>query len=219
MRQGLFIYDLYYYPQVKSEARKVHDLFFDTLKIAFSDIDFGEARSALSFSNQISASTVASPRQATVGPSKRKRGKNDMETDPCPAQKLMQRGSTSNGESGRIKVQLPQKVSRTGSGSGSAREQLRQDSPSLLAHPGELVVCKKKRNEREKSSVKCRAGSAGPVSPPSMIPAMRSPTPGSSSTPKAGHAQKSNGSGGLIGWANPVKRLRTDSGKRRPSHM
>ncbi|MCI05630.1 ATP-dependent helicase BRM-like, partial [Trifolium medium] len=148
------------------------------------------------------------------------RGKTDAETDPFPTQKPLRRGSTSNGESGRIKVQLPQKVSRTGSGSGSAREQLQQDSPSLLVHPGELVVCKKKRNEREKSSVKPRIGSSGPISPPSMFPAMRSPTSGSgSSTPRAGNAQRPNGSGLSFGWANPVKRMRTDSGKRRPSHM
>lgn len=232
MTQGLFIYDLYFckrlkvlsdhYSQVRSEARKVHDLFFDILKISFSDIDFGEARSALSFSGPVSASTVASSKQVTAGPSsKRKRGKNDTETDPFPTQKPLQRGSTSNGETGRIKVQLPPKVSKTGSGSSSAREQLQQDSPSMLVHPGELVVCKKKRNEREKPSGKFRIGSTAPISPPSLVLAVRSPTSGSGSgsTPRAGHAQKPNGSGGLVGWANPVKRMRTDSGKRRPSHM
>lgn len=200
--------------QVRSEARKVHDLFFDILKIAFPDIDFGEARSALSFSSQISTSTVASPRQVTASQSKRHRGANDMENDPPhPSQK---RGSASHGESTRIKVQLPPKESRTGSGSASAREQHQQDyNPSLLTHPGELVVCKKKRNEREKSLVKPRIGSAGPVSPHSMVPAMRSPTPGSGSSNKV----QPNGSGGSVGWANPVKRLRTDSGKRRPSHL
>ncbi|CAL5192699.1 unnamed protein product [Lathyrus oleraceus] len=206
--------------EVRSEARKVHDLFFDIIKVAFSDIDFGEARSALSFSSQVSASAVASPRQVTAGPSsKRKRGKNDMVTDPFPTQKSPQRGSTSNGESGRIKVQLPQKVSKTGSGSSSAREQLQHDSPSLLVHPGELVVCKKKRNEREKPWGKSRIGATGPISPPSLVLAMRSPTSGSGSTPRADRGQKPNGSGGSVGWANPVKRMRTDSGKRRPSHM
>jgi len=202
-----------HYLQVRTEARKVHDLFFDILKTTFSDIDFGEARSALSFTSQISANAGASSKQATVFPSKRKRGKNDMETDPIPTQKPLQRGSTSNGESGRIEVQLPQKASRTGSGSGSAREQLQQDSPSLLAHPGDLVVCKKKRNERgDKSSVKPRTHT--------IVHAITSsPTSESGSTPRAGLAHTSNGSGGLVGWANPVKRMRTDSGKRRPSHM
>ncbi|KAK8345654.1 hypothetical protein V6Z12_A07G163400 [Gossypium hirsutum] len=37
--------------EVRSEARKVHDLFFDLLKIAFPDTDFREARNALSFSS------------------------------------------------------------------------------------------------------------------------------------------------------------------------
>ncbi|XP_027348817.1 ATP-dependent helicase BRM isoform X2 [Abrus precatorius] len=227
LRSAMHFYGNSY--EVRSEARKVHGLFFDILKIAFPDTDFGEARSALSFSSQIPANTVASPRQVAVGTGKRHRVINDMETDPVPSQKPPQRTSASNSESARIKGHLPQKESRTGSGGSSAREQLQQDNPSLPTHPGELVVCKKKRNDREKSLVKPRTGSVGPVSPPS---AMRSP--GSGSTPKdvrmaqqAPHAQgwggqpsqPSNGSGGLVGWANPVKRLRTDSGKRRPSHM
>ncbi|GJX83514.1 ATP-dependent helicase BRM [Tanacetum coccineum] len=38
--------------EVRSEAKKVHDLFFDIMKIAFPDTDFREARSALTFSAQ-----------------------------------------------------------------------------------------------------------------------------------------------------------------------
>ncbi|KAL2330274.1 hypothetical protein Fmac_017855 [Flemingia macrophylla] len=211
--------------EVRIEARKVHDLFFDILKIAFPDTDFGEARAALSFSSQIPANTVASPRQGTVGPNKRHRvANNDVETDPSPSQKAPQSGSASNGENTRSKGYLAHKDSRTGSGSGSGgtREQPQRDN---LTHPGALVVCKKKRNEREKSLGKARSGgSAGPVSPPSS---MRSP--GSGSTPKDARlaqqgwgsqpSQHSNGSGGSLGWARPVKRLRTDCGKRRPSHM
>ena len=219
----------YHYFQVRTEARKVHDLFFDILKIAFPDTDFRDARSALSFSGQVSASSVTSPRQVAVGQGKRHRLVNEVEADPYPPQKSLQRGSASSGENTRIKGHGPQKESRTGSGSSSAREQLQLDDSPLLTHPGELVVCKKRRNDREKSLVKPRTG---PVSPSSMVPAMRSP--GSGSAPKDARLahqsphtqglvgqplQQPNGSGGSVGWANPVKRLRTDSGKRRPSHM
>ncbi|KAG4922446.1 hypothetical protein AAZX31_18G215200 [Glycine max] len=220
LRGAMHFYGYSY--EVRTEGRKVHDLFFDILKIAFPDTDFGEARGALSFSSQAPAGTAASPRQGTVGPSKRHRMTNDAETDPCPSQKLSQSGSTSNGENARFKGHLPQKNSRTGS--SSAREQPQQDNPPLLAHPGQLVVCKKKRNDRDKSLGKGRTGSTGPISPPSAIR-----SPGSGSTPKDARlaqqgrgsqpSQHSNGSGGSVGWANPVKRLRTDSGKRRPSHM
>ncbi|KAK7394748.1 hypothetical protein VNO78_15285 [Psophocarpus tetragonolobus] len=212
LRGAMHFYGYSY--EVRSEARKVHDLFFDILKIAFPGTDFGEARSALSFSSQIPAGTVASPRQMTVGQSKRHRVTNDVETDPCPSQKPHQSGSASNGESSRFKSHL--KDSKTGSGSSSAREQPQQDKSPVLAHPGQLVVCKKKRNDREKSLGKCRTGSAGPVSPPSSIR-----SPGSGSTPKDARwgSQPSQHSNGSVGWANPVKRLRTDSGKRRPSHM
>ncbi|CAJ1820007.1 unnamed protein product [Sphenostylis stenocarpa] len=215
LRGSMHFYGYSY--EVRSEARKVHDLFFDILKIAFPDTDFGEARSTLSFSSQIPAGSAASPRQVTVCPSKRQRVTNDVETDPIPSQKLPQRGAASNGERTRLKGHL--KDSRTGSGSSSAREQLQQENPPMLTHPGQLVVCKKKRNDREKSLGKGRTGSAGPVSPPGAIR-----SPGSGSTPKDARwgsqpSQHSNGSGGSVGWANPVKRLRTDSGKRRPSHM
>lgn len=198
---------------MRSEARKVHDLFFDILKIAFPDTDFGEARCAISFSSQIPAGTTTSPRQVTVGPSKRHRATNDVETNPIPSQKLPQSGAASNGESSRFKG------SKTGSGSSSAREQPQQDNHPMLTHPGQLVVCKKKRNDREKTLGKGRSGSACPVSPPCAIR-----SPGSGSNPKDGRwgsqpSQHSNGSAGSVGWANPVKRLRTDSGKRRPSHM
>ncbi|XP_061360032.1 ATP-dependent helicase BRM [Gastrolobium bilobum] len=219
--------------EVRSEAKKVHDLFFEILKTAFRDMDFREAKSALPFSSQTSAKNVASPRQGTVCPSKRQRVVNDVETDPCLSQKPLQRGSASNSENARIKGHLPQKESRTGSGSGSAREQLQQDNPSLPTHPGELVVCKKRRNDREKTLVKARTGSAGPVSPPSIGPVIRSPRSGS--TPKDARvaqqtpppaqgwvgqpSQQPNGSGGSVGWAKHVKRHRTDSGKRRPSHI
>ncbi|XP_027335787.1 ATP-dependent helicase BRM-like [Abrus precatorius] len=211
--------------EVRTEARKVHDLFFDILKIAFPDTDFREARSALSFSSQAAASMVTSPRQGAVGQSKRHRLINEVETDSYPSQRSLQRGSAPGGESNRIRVHGPQqKESRTGSGGGSSREQVQQDDSPLLTHPGELVVCKKRRNDREKLLVKPRTG---PVSPSGMR------SPGSCSLPKdarltqqASHAQgwvgqpsqQPNSSGGSVGWANPVKRLRTDSGKRRPSH-
>ncbi|XP_065629360.1 ATP-dependent helicase BRM isoform X2 [Quercus suber] len=218
--------------EVRSEARKVHDLFFDILKNTFPDSDFREARNALSFSGQFTTTAAPSPRQPAVGPSKRHKLVNEVEPDPGPPQKPPQRGLVSSGDETRIRSHMSQKESRVGSGIGSSREQSQQEDSPLLTHPGELVICKKKRKDREKSAVKPRTGPAGPVSPPSMGRSMRSP--GSGSVPKdtrqtqqSTHpqgwanqpAQPANGDGGSVGWANPVKRLRTDSGKRRPSHL
>ncbi|XP_054784705.1 ATP-dependent helicase BRM isoform X2 [Prosopis cineraria] len=216
--------------EVRSEARKVHDLFFGILKVAFPDTDFQGPRSALSFAAPTSVSTLASPRHLAVGQSRRHKPINEVENDPGPSQKQLHRGFFPSGESTRIRVHLPPKDSRTGTASGSTREQTQQDDSPLLTHPGELVVCKKRRNERDKSSGKTRGGSAGPVSPPSSGPAIRSPVPSSGSKDARlaqqtaqgwtrQPSQQPNGSGGSAGWANPVKRLRTDSGKRRPSHL
>ncbi|GLU00741.1 hypothetical protein SLE2022_180870 [Rubroshorea leprosula] len=219
--------------EVRSEARKVHDLFFDLLKIAFSDTDFREARNAVSFAGPASTSTsVASLRQTALGQSKRHKPMNDVDSDPSIPQKSLHCGSTHLGEDARVRVNVHQKESRLGSGSGGTREQCQQADSPLLTHPGELVICKKKRKDREKSVGKPRTGSAGPVSPPSMGRNLRSP--GASSVPKdvrltqqtTHHqawtnqpAHPAKGSGvGIVGWANPVKRLRTDAGKRRPSH-
>ncbi|OMP00371.1 SNF2-related protein [Corchorus olitorius] len=213
--------------EVRSEARKVHDLFFDLLKIAFPDTDFREARNALSFASPVSTSAAApSSRQVAAG--KRQKPINDVESDFGVTQKSLQRGSNHAGEDGRVRGHAPQKESRLGSGT---REQYQQDD-SPLTHPGELVICKKKRKDREKSVVKPRTGTSGPVSPPSMGRSIRSPATGSVSkdarqSQQNTHQQSwpnqpahpSNGGGGSVGWANPVKKLRTDAGKRRPSHL
>ncbi|XP_061969432.1 ATP-dependent helicase BRM-like isoform X1 [Populus nigra] len=215
--------------EVRTEARKVHDLFFDILKIAFPDTDFREARDTFSFSGPSSTSISApSPKQAALGLIKRHKSINDVEPDNGTTHKPMQRGSIPTGEDTR-RVHVPQKETRLGSGSGSSREQYPQDDSPL--HPGELVICKKKRKDRDKSVVRSRTGSSGPVSPPSMGRNITSPIlssipkdarPNQQNTHQQGwvnQPQPTNGGAGSVGWANPVKRLRTDAGKRRPSHL
>ncbi|XP_050237936.1 ATP-dependent helicase BRM [Mercurialis annua] len=215
--------------EVRSEVRKVHDLFFDILKIAFPDTDFREARNALSFNPPLSTScSTPSPRQAAMSQSKRNRLINEVEPDSSTTPKAIQRGSIPIGDDIRVKVHLP-KESRHGTGSGSNNREQHplDDSP---VHPGELVICKKKRKDRDKSVAKSRTGTSGPVSPPSMarnsVPSSvtRETRMGQQNSHQQGWgnqpqpANNGGGSGGNVGWANPVKRLRTDAGKRRPSH-
>ncbi|XP_021906238.1 ATP-dependent helicase BRM, partial [Carica papaya] len=165
--------------EVRSEARKVHNLFFEILKIPFPDTDFREAKAALSFAPPVLTSTsTPSPRQGGLGQGKRHKPINDVEPDPSPLHKPQQRGSVPTGtcEETRVKGHMSQKESRlgSGSGSGSGRELSQPDDSPRLAHPGELVICKKKRKDREKSVVKPRTVSAGPVSPPGGIRSIRS---------------------------------------------
>ncbi|CAN1308957.1 ATP-dependent helicase BRM [Linum perenne] len=221
--------------EVRSEARKVHDLFFDLLKIAFPDIDFREARSSLSFTGPSNAAGP-SQRQTLASQSKRHRPINEVDTDAgVSAHKPTLRGSNL-GQDTRIRVQIPQRETRQGSGSASNREQHQQQQDDSPLHPGELVICKKKRKDRDKSAVKTRAGSSGPASPPSIgrdprgtgligregrsSQQLNSGGGGHQSPAWANLSQPANGaSPGNVGWANPVKRLRTDAGKRRPSHL
>lgn len=168
---------------------------------------------------------MPSPRYAAIGQSKRPRSINDMESEQGLLRQQQQ--LTANAaEDTRIRVQIPQRESRAGSGSGNSREQYQQDDSPVMTHPGELVICKKKRKDREKSGVKPRTGSGGPVSPAVARP-VGVITPKQAQPAAAAHQQAwssptghpVNGGSGSVGWANPVKRLRTDVGKRRPSHL
>ncbi|XP_071697704.1 ATP-dependent helicase BRM-like isoform X2 [Rutidosis leptorrhynchoides] len=208
--------------EVRSEARKVHDLFFDILKIAFPVTDFREARSALTFSGSIASSasaTVSSPRGAPlfVGkPSQPKRQKQILEVDTTP--RAPSRGPTPTAH----------RETRLGSNSSIRESTNREDESEPLTHPGELVICKKKRKDREKSLVKSGGSrSGGSVSPTGVGREIRSPGQtrlsqsqqgwtNNSRSPKQGSG---SGSGSGVGWANPVKRMRTDAGKRRPSQL
>uniref|UniRef100_A0A7N0UTQ1 ATP-dependent helicase BRM n=1 Tax=Kalanchoe fedtschenkoi TaxID=63787 RepID=A0A7N0UTQ1_KALFE len=208
--------------EVRTEARKVHDLFFDILKIAFPDTDFREARNAISFSGQGAASTsTASARLLPTSQSKRHKLINEVESDRNGLSKPLSRSSMP-AEDTRTRSQMVLKESRLVS---------QQEEPRLLTHPGELVICKKKRKDREKSLMKPRTVSSGPVSPPPIrSPILCGAPRDSRSAQQTSHhqgwsgqsAQQSNGGsvgGGNVGWANPVKRMRTDTGKRRPSHL
>ncbi|KAK4476596.1 hypothetical protein RD792_015754 [Penstemon davidsonii] len=163
LKGSMQYYDLSY--EVRSEARKVHDLFFDILEIAFPDIEFREAKKSLSFS-----SCAAKP---ATGPSLR--------------QTLSKRQI-------RVPHEKESKLSQ------AAAE---NDAPAFT-HPGDLVICKKKRNEREKSG--------------GMSPTIKSPGQQSGWATALSPLQGNTSGGSSFGWANPVKKMRTDAGRRRPSH-
>lgn len=215
--------------QVRSEARKVHDLFFDILKIVFPDNDFREARNSLSFASPPSASTYgSSSKQVLPGQNRRQKATSSAEPEPCRPQKPQTRGPIH--EDTKTKGYVSQKESRLGS--SSSRDLGQHDDSRPFAHPGELVICKKKRKDREKLGFKTGNGSAGPVSPTGISRGIRSPARASIAkdvklsqqvTQPQGwnnqSPQQVNGSSGNVGWANPVKRMRTDAGKRRPSQL
>ncbi|GAB2217338.1 hypothetical protein Drorol1_Dr00000512 [Drosera rotundifolia] len=218
--------------EVRTEAKKVHDLFFDILNIAFPDTDFQEARNTISFAGPSAGSASGTTsRPSAVVQNKRQKMINEVVPEHAPSPRHSSRGPFTGHEETKLRPHVSAKDSRLGS-SSSSRDQGQHDDAPLLTHPGDLVVCKKRRNDRDKSAVKQRPGPSGPVSPPSTSHGMRSP--GSHSGLKEGRAgvqrsasqqvwsqqtaQQGNGAGGTVSWANPVKRLRTDSGKRRPSH-
>lgn len=208
---------------MRSEAKKVHDLFFDILNVAFSDIDFREARNSMSFSGPAATpGTGPSSRQTAAAQGKRQKPVKDMDLETGPFHKPQTRVPIHTGEATKLRSYVPQKESRLGS--SSSREISQSDDAHPFTHPGDLVICKKRRKDREKSS----AGKPGngPLSPTGLGRGMKSPGSGSGakdigsgSGPQGWGAVSPQGnSGGSVGWANPVKRLRTDA-RRRPSHL
>lgn len=205
---------------MRSEARKVHDLFFDILKIVFPDIDFREAR------NSFSSAYGSSSKQVVAGQNKRNKAMSGAERESSRPQKPQTRAPIHE-DTSRSRGQISQKDLRLGSVRGGGELNQQEDSRPFT-HPGELVICKKKRKDREKMGLKSgNVGSAGPVSVSPTSRGMRSPVPASTNKDvklgqQAWHnqsPQQANGGAGSVGWANPVKRMRTDAGKRRPSHL
>lgn len=216
--------------QVRTEARKLQDVFFDILKIAFPSTDLREARSALSFSGPGPGGTQSST-QATTGQIKRQKNIQELEQERGSARQIPSRAAQAKDDfrnrSQSFKLQKGTKVNSRHSGTSG-------DVP-IPTHPGELVICKKKRKDREKAPLlKARPGHTSPVG------VNRTPLLGSSKQSQQapshsyGWAQRSashpqpkqqrfvDAAGGTVNeaqWAKPVKRLRTDTGKRRPSQL
>ncbi|VFQ76408.1 unnamed protein product [Cuscuta campestris] len=218
---------------VRSEAKKVNDLFFDILKMAFPETDFREARNCFSFSGGPSALPASGPStRHMVGQNKRGRPNNDAFPEPHDPSPTPHRPQTRGSLLHDIEDAKPR--SHT-----SQKEPRPQENPRPLTHPGELVICKKKRKDREKSVMKTVNMPGGPVSPPLPAGMNRNiKNPGFVSMMKESSwlnqqgaqqhqgwtshqsPQLTGGSGSSsVGWANPVKRMRTDAGRRRPSHL
>lgn len=193
--------------QVKREAAMIHNIFFDIMKIAFPETDFGEARSAPAFFNPTSTGAALSPKPPSSSQSRLRTLIEESRSNSSPSKAR---------------------------GHSSAHQDGRQDF--RLAHPADLVICKKRRNDRDKQ----RVGPSSPVTPRWMVPPpppthqnrgspARSPiTIKSARAPfqREAHMVHPDGSAsglspGLkeVQWAKPVKKMRTDSGKRRPSHI
>ncbi|KAH6779898.1 transcription regulatory protein SNF2 [Perilla frutescens var. hirtella] len=213
--------------EVRSEAKKVHDLFFDIIGVAFADTDFREARSSMSFTAPASTPASGPSRQLPAGQSKRQKLVKDVDSDSGPFQKPQTRVPIHSVESTKSRNSLLHKESRLGSSSSRELGQP-DDTPRPFTHPGDLVICKKKRKDREKSAGKSGNGSAGPLSPTGIGRGIKSPGGPISGAKDIGSSQhgwgalspqQGNSSGGSVGWANPVKRMRTDAGRRRPSHL
>ncbi|GJX16156.1 hypothetical protein Tco_0216988 [Tanacetum coccineum] len=86
----MYLIVLLFASAVKSEAKKVQDLFFDIMKIAFADTDFREVRSALTFSGSVASSF---PR-GLLPIGQTKRNKQIVDTEPKPS--LPQRPLSAN---------------------------------------------------------------------------------------------------------------------------
>ncbi|XP_039122438.1 ATP-dependent helicase BRM [Dioscorea cayenensis subsp. rotundata] len=240
-----------YSHEARYEARKLNDVFLDIMKIAFPGTDYREAR------NSFMSSVPGGPATIVPSPKQSKHPNSFGEVEPnSVSARSTNCGLAPPDEDGRTRGHASKlRESGGGSASGSAH------NPLLLAHPGELVICKKKRKDRDKTMAKQRMGQvspsnparAGPLSPsvPGRAVAPASPMsrgglrvpplhnkdthpsqqsihPSGWGHQQASQQQQQQVSGGSAGgspnvaevqWAKPAKKLRTDTGKRRPSHL
>ncbi|KAG0454181.1 hypothetical protein HPP92_025485 [Vanilla planifolia] len=173
-----------YSNEAKLDAIRVHELFFDMMKMAFPETDFREARAAFELSIPI-AGEAAPPTSRTL------RYITDASlqwTRPSPAP------------------------------APPSHEVTPRDRPDFPpAHPADLVICKKRRNDRDKQRA---AGPSGPATPGWVGPL--SPRAGRSargvSAPREA-PMDGRLSPGLkeVQWAKTVKRMRTDTGRGDPA--
>ncbi|KAK1266177.1 ATP-dependent helicase BRM [Acorus gramineus] len=158
--------------EVRTEARNLHDIFFEIIRVAFPETNFQEAKNALSFLGPESRIPTDESNRTT-------------QDDVHKSHKRFIQGQSSDGPD-----------------------------------PGELVTSKK-RKDRDKTMVKPRTG---PMSPrvPVSLPSGLSRNPRWVHPLSQQQVTSVSGGPGCIQegqWAKPVKRMRTDAGKRRPSHF
>ncbi|KAG0453124.1 hypothetical protein HPP92_025788 [Vanilla planifolia] len=119
-----------YSNEAKLDAIRVHELFFDMMKMAFPETDFREARAAFELSIPIAGEAAPSNKQ---NPAVHNRRQSAMDEAEPSSSSTKPRGH-------------------------AARD--RPDFPP--AHPADLVICKKRRNDRDKQRA---AGPSGPATP------------------------------------------------------
>uniref|UniRef100_A0A0D9VBA1 ATP-dependent helicase BRM n=1 Tax=Leersia perrieri TaxID=77586 RepID=A0A0D9VBA1_9ORYZ len=225
-----------YRHEVRVEAETLHNLFFNIMKIAFPDSDFREAKSAMSFSNPGGGASGAAAQSTKQAVSGQKRRSSNSEAEQHGSSSSRHNQHATVGEvSGRVKSEDSRH-----SGPGG-RDQF-TDSTGLFRHPTDMFIVKKKRDRRPSLGSPSSSGRAGPLSPTNAgrmgpvpsprgarTPFQRDPHPSQQSMHSAGwgaHSVQQSDRGGSsspgigdIQWAKPAKRSRTDSGKRRPSHL
>uniref|UniRef100_A0A453MUD2 ATP-dependent helicase BRM n=4 Tax=Aegilops tauschii subsp. strangulata TaxID=200361 RepID=A0A453MUD2_AEGTS len=222
-----------YRHEVRVEAEILHNLFFNIMKIAFPDSDFQEVKDSLSFSNPGGgASSTAVPSAKHLASGLKRRSTTTEAEQHGPGSGKHSHHASAGEAPSRAK---PDRDSRH-SGPGGRDQSL--DSPGLPLHPGDLFIAKKKRQERARSSIgsPSSSGPRGPLSPTNTgrlgpapsprgarTPFQRDSHPSQQSMPGWGAHSDRGGSSppgiGDIHWAKPAKRQRTDTGKRRPSHL
>ncbi|MQM09007.1 hypothetical protein Taro_041869 [Colocasia esculenta] len=155
--------------EVRNEARKLQDLFFEIMRIAFPDMDFREARNSVMFSGPGGPLMSPSPRQTSFNQSKRHKLLNDVESDPLSTK--TSHHVHSGDEELRTRGHVPKFQKETRPSVSGNREQAPLDCPPFPTHPGDLVICKKKRKDREKTAVIQKASPASPrnMAAPSQV--------------------------------------------------
>lgn len=223
-------------PEVKAEARRLQSYFFQRMVHSFPDVDFSSVKTrSLVALGQTANSSTSSPKQQP-NQSRLLKPQDDaiLASDSVPAKHLPRTFNAVDDDvrekaTQKENISKMQKEARVMFGDRSQiRERCRGDEVDKVTHPGDLVICKKKRKDRDKVIAKARMvnsapdicqGARGLSQKDILISGQARQVQG---WPQFASAERTGTSGldtekDVAQWARPVKRLRTD--KRRPSHI
>lgn len=222
--------------EVKANARRLQALFFQRMADSFPDDNFSSFKTrSLVALGQTANSSTSSPKQQPIQ-SRLLKPQDDfiLASDSGPT-KHLQRSFNAVDDDMREKASQKENISKMPKEARAMfvdraqnRERCRGDEVDEVTHPGDLVICKKKRKDRDKVIAKARMVNCSPdiCQGTRNLPQKDILIPGQTRQvqgwPQFASAEKT-GTSGLDAekddaqWARPVKRMRTD--KRRPSHI
>eukprot|EP00252_Welwitschia_mirabilis_P019206 TRINITY_DN4386_c0_g3_i1.p1 TRINITY_DN4386_c0_g3~~TRINITY_DN4386_c0_g3_i1.p1 ORF type:complete len:2283 (-),score=553.97 TRINITY_DN4386_c0_g3_i1:18-6866(-) len=222
--------------EVKADLRRIQGQFLQHMARTFPDVDFSSFKTRSLVSIGRTPVSSVSPKQLSNQPRPYRSQEDVNVASDLPQSKHTSRvsnfadGETRENSNHREAISRIQKEPRISSDDrAQSREKGKGDEAVEVTHPGDLVICKRKRKDRDKVVIKSRLINSVADTSQASRPLSQKDVwhPGQArqaqAWPHFASVERSNASildaEKDVQWAKPVRKLRTDAGKRRPSHI